>query len=328
MNLGSTRAGPVLCFGELLLRLACSSGRRLSEAAEFGVHVGGAEANVAAALAQLGHETEIVTFVPEGPLGDLTVGRFRSLGVGTNLVARASGRLGLYFFEPGAGVRPSRIVYDRGNSVFAAHAGEMDWPALLERAGWLHLSGITLALGEGAAQSALAAASAARDIGVPVSFDANYRASLWQGRAEEAAELFSQMMGHTDLLFASEQDVERATGEPSALAAFSTLSCVASTVREIGADGAQKLSARVESRDGVEEAGPILLPSVTDRIGGGDAFAAGIIHGLLLSLPLSEVVQRGLAAFCLKHSIAGDQWIGSAQELEQFDRLRASDVQR
>ena len=178
MNLD--RSGPVLCFGEVLLRLGTAAGTRIASCSNLSAHVAGAEANVGALLAQLGTEVEMITVLPRSSLGDLCEAELRRVGLGTGNVLRRDGRLGLYFFGPGSG--GGRIVYDREHSAFIRHADQTDWPALAAGARWFHLSGINLALGEKAANSALAATEAMRLAGVPVSFDVNHRSSLWEGR--------------------------------------------------------------------------------------------------------------------------------------------------
>src|SRR3954451_15575739 len=142
MNLD--RSGPVLCFGEVLLRLSTAAGTRIANCSNFSAHVGGAEANVGALLAQLGIEAEMISVLPRSSLGDFCEAELRRVGVRTHNVLRSDGRLGLYYFEPASG---GRIVYDREQSAFVRHADQIDWPALAAGARWLHLSGINLALG-------------------------------------------------------------------------------------------------------------------------------------------------------------------------------------
>src|SRR5688572_2663988 len=163
-------AGRIVCFGELLLRLAAPGRELLFQTPRLDMHVGGAEANVAVALACLGHRTTMVSRVPDNPLGDAAVGHLRRYGVDVAGIARADGRMGLYFLAPGAGLRRSEIVYDREGSSFAlANAADFDWDSLLAEADFLHLSGITAALGPQSAEAAIAAAEAARARNIQVS---------------------------------------------------------------------------------------------------------------------------------------------------------------
>ena len=337
MNLD--RSGPVLCFGEVLLRLSTPAGTRIANCSNFSAHVGGAEANVGALLAQLGMEVEMISALPRSSLGDFCEAELRRVGVGTGHVLRSDGRLGLYFFEPASG--GGRIVYDREHSAFIRHAGEIDWPALAAGARWLHLSGINLALGDKAAKSALAAAEAMRSAGVPVSFDVNHRSSLWDARPGADFDRVRQLTGLADVLFASPADISRVLGidlqtptrehrraaAEAAFEAFDGLKFVASTTRSLEGP-LQTLSARVDSRELGHETAPAPLGTVIDRIGSGDAFAGAVIDAVLRRACLEEIAQRGLAAAVLKHGIHGDRWIGTRAELESFDPFVAGDVQR
>ena len=337
MNL--ERAGPVLCFGEVLVRLSTGPGTKFSNAAEMAVHVGGAESNVAALLAQLGHAVEMITALPNSALGDLCLADLRRHGIGTSKLVRGEGRLGLYFFEPnGTG---GRIIYDRSDSFFAAQAGEIDWLALAADARWFHLSGINLALGGKAAASALTAATAMTNAGVPVSFDVNHRASLWDGKSEAELAAVRDIAGMADVLFASPIDISRLLGRDrpgdsaddrraasqAAFAAFDRLQQVASTQRIFG-QANQHLSARIDTREREYETNPAPLGDAIDRIGSGDAFAGAVIDGILRGRAPEQCANAGLAAAVAKHGMSGDRWIGTRQELEAFDPFRAGDVRR
>jgi 2-dehydro-3-deoxygluconokinase len=337
MNLD--RSGPVLCFGEVLLRLSTASGTRIANCSNLSAHVGGAEANVAALIAQLGTDVDMITVVPPSSLGEFCEAELRRVGVGTRNVVRSDGRLGLYFFEPASA--GGRIVYDREDSAFVSHADEIDWPALAADARWLHLSGINLALGNTAASSALVAAQAMRSAGVPISFDVNHRSSLWEARSAPDFGRVRELAGLADVLFANAADISRVLGidlqwetpehrrasAEAAFKAFEHLQFVATTTRLTEA-GRSTLSARVDSREQSYETPAAPLGTVIDRIGSGDAFAGAVIDAILRRAPLDEIAQRGLAAAVLKHGIQGDRWIGTRAELESFDPFAATDVQR
>jgi len=316
-------AGRVVCFGELLLRLGAPGRQLLLQSPQLEVHVGGAEANVAVSLAKLGHDAAMVGAVADNALGEAALGELRRHGVDTRGVQKAGGRMGLYFLTPGAGQRPSEVLYDRAASAFVvAGGGEHDWPALLRGAGWLHVSGVTPALGRNTADATLAAMRAARAAGAKVSFDGNFRPKLWQAWAGDAAGILRGLFAEADLAFANERDIEivlgrrfgqgdakqrfRAAAE-AAFAAFPNLRRMAATVRgQVNVDH-HVLSALDASRDGAghetprHEVGPIV-----DRIGTGDAFAAGVLHGVLAGVDDGAGLEFGLAAACLKHSVPGD----------------------
>jgi 2-dehydro-3-deoxygluconokinase len=334
MNLD--RPGSILCFGETLLRLSSTAGVRLASASTFDAHVGGAEANVATMLAQLGHKVEMVTVLPATILGELCQAEFRRVGVGIRSVSRREGRLGLYFLGPALG-GGGELVYDRKNSVFTQHCDEFDWPALAGDARWFHLSGINLALGGKPEGSALAAIQAMKAAGVLVSFDVNHRASLWKDRPAEDLGLVRQVAEQADVLFASPRDLalilrredlgEHRAAAEAAFDAFPGLQLIACTRRQFDEDR-QLLSARIDGRDGSHETAPVPLRSVVDRIGSGDAFAGAVIDGVLGRMALDECAAHGLGAAVSKHCIAGDRWIGTREELYAFDPFAAQDVQR
>jgi len=324
-------AGSILCFGEVLLRLSAPVGRRLANSSSLEVHVGGAEANVAAVLAQLGHDVEMLSVLPQSGLGDLCLGELRRVGVGTAKVRRSDGRMGIYFFEaaPGAG----SVEYDREQSAFAHNADQFDWAALASVSRWFHLSGINVALGGKPADAARTAAEAMAEAGVPVSFDVNHRASLWEGRSDKG---IVPLITAATALLASPQDISRilqtefangALAVQAVLERFERLEVVAWT-RRLNDGDRQSLSASVVTRSEQHETAPAPLGQVSDRIGSGDAFAGAIIDGLLRGQGAAESARQGLAAAVMKHAIAGDQWIGTRAELEAFDPFGESDVRR
>jgi 2-dehydro-3-deoxygluconokinase len=286
------------------------------------VNVGGAEANVAVSLAYLGHRTCLATVLPDNSLGHAALGEIRRHGVQTEPVRFGAGRMGLYFLTVGAGHRPSEVLYDRADSAFAlAGADLFDWGQILAGADWLHVSGIAAAVSATAAESALRAVRAARAAGTSVSFDCNYRANLWKGRSQSAAVILRDLVSEADLLFAEERDIALILGRDfgglpagerfraaanEALAAFPRLTRIATTVRVQRSVDDHDLSAALISRAGLNTTRTYAIGHITDRIGSGDAFAAGVLHGLRTGLDDQRTVDFAAAAACLKHSIAGD----------------------
>ncbi len=203
----------VLCFGEILLRLAAPGRELLLQTPRLDVHVGGAEANVAVSLAGFGHASAIAGVLPANPLGRAARDTLRRHGVDTSALRFDDGRMGLYFYTTGAGHRPSEVLYDRAGSAFAiAAADTYDWPRSLAGAGLLHLSGITPALGPATAQAAVDAARAARAGGVQVSFDGNYRAKLWAAWDGDPRNRLHALLSETDIAFADHRDIELVLG--------------------------------------------------------------------------------------------------------------------
>ncbi len=334
-----------VCFGELLLRLGAPGREALLQTPRLEVHVGGAEANVAVALARFGHEAAQVGVIADNALGEAAAGELRRQGVCTRGLRPAPGRLGLYFLSTGALQRPSAVLYDRAGSAFAeADPAGYDWRALLAGADWLHLSGVSPALGERAARASLDAAEAAVAQGVKVSFDGNFRPSLWAASGGDAPGLLRRLMACADLLFADHRDMAvvlgletpQATPEArvaaaadAAFAAFPRLRRLATTLRETRSVDEHVLSARLHHRDGgAHGAGPIALAGIVDRIGGGDAFAAGVLHGLATGRDDAEALALGLAAAALKHSLPGDALALPASEVEALAQGGRLDVRR
>ncbi|GAA4749106.1 sugar kinase [Sphingomonas daechungensis] len=320
------RPGPILCFGEVMLRLSTAPGVRLANAQSLAVHAGGSEANAGALLAQLGRQVEMITVLPASPLGDQCEASLRSVGLDTRHVRRSDGRMGLYFVEGTAGA--GRIVYDRAVSAFAENADASDWPALARDASWFHMSGINLALGGKPAEAALDAARAMVDAGVPISFDVNHRASLWEDRSEADVRRVNDLLGLTDVLFTNPRHIAGLADEDAiagAFAAFPKIAVIAWTERSVEHG---RLSANVTTRDESFETDAASLANVIDRIGSGDAFAGAVIDAILRGAAAEECVKVGLAAAVMKHGIAGDRWIGTREDLEAFDPFAPEDVRR
>ena len=331
-------ATSIVCFGELLLRLGSPGNARLLQTPELTVHVGGAEANVAVSLAQFGHSVGMISSLPQNALADAVIRDLRAHGVGTEAIRRGDGRVGLYFLETGAVQRPSRIIYDRAGSTFVSTpATAYDWPSLLQGAEWFHISGITPATGPNAAEAALEAARTATRLGVKVSFDGNYRAHLWKTWAGNGPEILAELLGHATLAFINELDVglilgeqhaERADAEQAVFSRLPRLQFVASTLRTQVSANHHRLAGRLATRDGVWVSGEIDMPNIVDRIGGGDAYAAGILHSLVSGAPLQRAVDFATAAAAIKHSVEGDYNRTSLDEIEDLLSQNGLDVRR
>jgi 2-dehydro-3-deoxygluconokinase len=323
----------VVCFGELLLRLTAPGRELLLQSGRLDVHVGGAEANVGVGLARLGHETAMVSRVPANPLGEAAVGYLRRHGVSAEAVSVGSGRIGLYFLSVGAGLRPSAIVYDREGSSFAlATKSDFEWDRLLDGAGLLHLSGITPALGRQSAEIAIAAAESARARGVRVSFDGNYRAQLWQRWDGDPQAILRELVSRADILFGNHRDISLVLGDEfggegedrrreaaqAAFAAFPNLELIASTARHVDDADRHRVAARLDSRDRAFQSEEVAIAGIVDRIGAGDAFAAGVLHGILSGKDLETSGRYGLALTCLKHSLPGDASLFTQVDIDSF----------
>jgi len=332
------RPGMIYCFGEVLARLSTGAGTPLAASAQLSVHIGGSESNVAAMLAQLGHDVEMLTALPDSALGELCLTDLRRHGIGTRKLLRADGRLGLYFFEPN-GSGGGRIIYDRKQTVFVAEAGAFLWRDLATTASWFHLTGICLALGGLPASAAVCAVEAMNAAGVPVSFDVNHRASLWEERSAAELSAVRNIAAMADVLFASQLDIGRLIGIPvpderdgraaadAAFSQFDHVQQIASTSRKID-HGNQQLVARCDTRDDCYETNPAALGKIIDRVGSGDAFAGAVIDAIFRNSTPEQCALAGLAAAVMKHGISGDRWIGTREELDSFDPFQSRDIKR
>ncbi|MBL8521629.1 MAG: sugar kinase [Betaproteobacteria bacterium] len=326
-------SGRIVCFGELLLRLNAPGRELLLQSGVLQVHVGGAEANVAIGLSSLGRDCAMVSAVPDNALGRGAVAALRARGVDCAGVRTLPGRMGLYFMTTGAGSRASEIVYDRTASSFArAKSGDFDWDALLHGAALFHLSGIVPALGPASVEVARQAVRAARALGVPVSFDGNYRAQLWSAWDSTPAPILRDLIDHADLLFGNHRDLSLVLGRSfggegesrrreaadAAFAAFPRLKLMASTARDIEDADCHRIAARVDLRDGFAQTPAVRVTGIVDRIGAGDAFAAGVLHAWLKGGTADELARTGLALTCLKHTLPGDASVFREADIAAF----------
>ena len=323
-----TAAAPsVVTFGEVMLRLSALDGTRLAGARSLDATFGGGEANVAASLASFDVPARFVTRVPANDLGMGAIRFLRGLGVDTSGVTVESGRLGVYYLEPGAAQRASRVLYDREGSCFAkAGSRAYDWPSLLNGARWFHTTGITPALSAPAAEATLAAMRAARVAGATVSVDLNYRAKLW-GWGAAAGDVMAGIVAEAEVLIGNEEDAEKVFGihppgssvaegslDPAGYATVATqlasrfprLRTIAFTQRGSISASENTWSGVIWTPDSFHVAKSYRIAPIVDRIGAGDSFAAGLIYALLDGRSSEAALEFAVAASCLKHSIRGD----------------------
>ena len=332
----------VTTFGELMLRLKTPGFQRFIQSSTLEATFGGGEANVAAGLARLGHAVRWVSAVPEGAIGDWALTSLRGLGVDVSHVLRQGERLGIYLLEAGASQRPSQVIYDRaGSAISQVKPGQVPWDKVLAGAAWFHTTGITPALSEGAAASVLEALIIAKRSGITTSIDLNYRKKLWS--KARAGEVMSNMMSHTDVLIANEEDCESVFGiragktevasgsleheryldvAAQALARFPSIQRVAITLRESKNASENGWSGLIVDRQGHAFSRHYEI-TIVDRVGAGDSFAAGLIHALLAGKNREESVEFATAASALKHTIPGDLNLVTEAEI---DSLAKGDV--
>lgn len=342
MSATAPAGAPVVCFGELLLRLSPKGAVPLVRAGELAVDTGGAEANVAAALASLGRPARMISVLPDNPLGRMARATLASAGVDARSIATGPGRMGLYFFEPPSGPIAGRVTYDRADSAFAlAEPGTLDFAGALEGAALLHMSGITPALGPRGVALARAAAAAAEERGVPICFDGNYRANLWGAWDSDPRAILTDLVGKASVMIGNHRDISLLLGttfsgdgpdrrREAAEAAFATLpklQLIASTARHVETGAIHNIAARVDLRADHWQTDEARVEGIVDRIGTGDAFAAGLLLRYLEGASARDMAKSALALAVMKHGVPGDMILVTRRELEEFD-LGGSDVRR
>lgn len=314
----------VICFGEIMLRLSPPGYLRFSQASSFDAVYGGGEANVSVSLANYGIRSAYVTRVPDNPIGQAALNELRKYGVETGFVARGGDRLGIYYLEKGASQRPSKVVYDRKySSISQAAAADFDWKRIFEGADWFHFTGITPALGDSVAELTLEACRTAKEMGLQVSCDLNYRKNLWT--TEKAGKTMADLMPYVDLCIANEEDAEKVFGIKAPDTDISG--------GKLNHDGYRYVAEELARRFGFKKVAITLRSSISasdnqwaamlydgkefffsrsypihivDRVGGGDSFGGGLIYALLQKSQPQEAIEFAVAASCLKHSIEGD----------------------
>jgi len=331
----------VVTFGEVMLRLSPPGFQRLGQATALDASYGGGEANVAVSLANYGVDARYVTLLPDNPIGDGCVRFLRSFGVDTSKIVRTSGRMGVYFLETGADQRPSKVLYDRADSCIAlARPGDLDWAEVFEGAGWFHWTGITPAISEGAARLCADAVRAARDMGLTVSCDLNYRSKLWKW-GKPAGEVMQGLVEHVDVAVGNEEDADKVFGirAPHAevdagkveaadyryvaealMERFPRLKKVAITLRGSRSASHNTWSGVLFDGEKLYSGATYDVAHIVDRVGGGDSFAAGLIYCLLRGREPQAAIDFAVAASCLKHSIPGDVNLVSVEEVENLLR--------
>lgn len=328
----------IVTFGEIMLRLAPPGFQRFTQARSFDAVYGGGEANVAVSLANFGEEVEYVTRLPKNELGDACLMSLRGYGIRTEHIARGGERIGIYFLETGAAQRASKVIYDRANSSFATiQPGTIDWKKVFEDADWFHWTGITPAVSQGAAEVCREAIECARELGLTVSCDLNFRAKLWKW-GKPAGEVMTDLVGMCDLALGNEEDAEKVFGikapEADVTAGkveadhylfvceelakkFPSLKTVSVTLRGSLSASHNTWSGVLWQKGKFFSAPTYDILPIVDRVGGGDSFMAGLIYGLR---KYQEEPQKALnfaaAAACLKHSILGDFNAVSVGEVE------------
>ncbi len=322
----------IVTFGEIMMRLTTPGHQRFEQTESFGITYGGGEANVVAALARLGLPSAHVTCLPDNPLGRAAAAFFQKEGVDMTQTVFQGERLGLYFMETGAGMRASKIIYDRFDSAFAKlDPAWFSWTSILEQARWFHWTGITPAISDDAAKACLEAAKMARKLGLTVSADVNYRRNLWQ-YGKTAATVMPDLVMQCDVVVCTTDDAAAIFGIVATdftdmarqlMQRFPNLKKVIATRRTMLSASYNQLTGLCFDGNHYLESPTLDINPIVDRIGGGDAFMAGFIYGALHYTEPAMALHFATAASALKHTIEGDFNRVSVQEVEQ---VMAGDV--
>jgi len=328
--------GQYVTFGEIMLRLKSPGHERFFQSPSLESTFGGGESNVAVALANYGLDAAFVTALPENDIAEACIREVRSFGVDVSNIRRSGSRIGVYFLEGGANQRPSKVVYDREHTAISECApGDIDWRGIFDDAKWFHITGITPALTQSAADASLEAVKAAKEAGVTVSCDFNYRGKLWK-YGKTAPEVMQDLVKYVDVGIANEEDCQKSlgisvdvdvhTGEldttkyealsQKVLEIYPDMSIIAITLRESRSADTNGWSACLRDSDGFKLSRHYEITDIIDRVGGGDSFASGLIAGLAMHEDRQQALEFAVAASCLKHSISGD-----------FNRVSVSEVQ-
>lgn len=319
-----------------MLRLAPPGFERFLQSPQFLATFGGGEANVSVAVSGFGLPARYVTVLPDNnPVADAFIGEMRRFGVDTNQIVRGKGRFGIYYVEPGANQRPSKVLYDREHSAIClARPGSIEWSKALAGGTWFHITGITPAISEGAAELAIESVKAARTLGLKVSCDLNFRKNLWKW-GKSAKEIMSELFKFVDVGIANEEDCQMTLGiaaeadvhsgeldrdvyrklTDKVLETYPNLESIAVTLRESHSASHNGWAACMNTRSEFLLSKHYDITHIVDRVGGGDCFAGGLIYGLNALPTAQEALEFAVAASCLKHSIPGD-----------FNRFSAAEV--
>ena len=328
----------IITFGEILIRLKSPGYERLFQSSMLEATFGGLSTNVAISLAQFGMETVFVSILPRNDISHACIMELRKFGVDTSFIQFSKGRMGIYFLEAGANQRPSKVTYDRSaSSIALAPLKIMDWKEILKNVNWFHISGITPALSSSAAALSLKAVETAKEKGLTVSCDLNYRNQLWK-YGKSAKEIMSEIIKSVDICIANEEDIQKSLGinlnhsgrfedleinEYQQLAitlmkTYPNIKLAAITLRESKTANCNNWSACMYDGREFYVSTKYIINNIVDRVGGGDSFSSGLIYGLNQYESLEDALEFAVAASCLKHSIIGDFNRTSVDEVESL----------
>jgi len=327
-----------ITFGEIMLRLKTPDYEKFFQSPLLEATFGGGEANVAVGLARLGLEVAYISVIPDNPIGNACIRELKKHNVNTSFIPRKGDKLGIYFLEVGANQRPSKVVYDRSHSAIAETGpGEINWDKIFEGTSWFHISGITPAISLPASKLSLEAVKKAREKGVTVSCDLNYRKKLWK-YGKSAPEIMGELVKYVDIVIGNEEDCQNSlkvkvdvdieSGElkvnkyreltDKVLGLYPNIQKIAITLRESHSASYNGWSAVLNNRKEFFVSKKYEIHNIVDRVGAGDTFSAGLIYGLNNLKNDRETLEFAVAASCLMHSISGDLPLISVEEVKSL----------
>ncbi len=327
-----------ITFGEIMLRLKSPNHERFFQSPLLEATFGGGEANVAVGLARFGLNTAYVSVIPDNSIGDACLGELKRHNVNTTLIVRKGERLGVYFLEAGANQRPSKIVYDRSHSAIAeARAGDIDWDKIFDGASWFYITGITPAISLSVSELSLEAVKKAREKGITISCDLNFRKKLWK-YGKSAPEVMGELVKYADIVIGNEEECQKALGvkvdidvesgrlqakkykklTDKVLSLYPNIKKIAITLRESHSANYNGWSAVLNNREEFLISKKYEIYDIVDRVGAGDTFAAGLIYGFNKLDNDKEALEFAVAASCLMHSIPGDLPLLSVEEVKNL----------
>ena len=328
----------ILTFGEIMLRLRAPGHERFFQSNLMEATFGGGEANVAVSLSNYGMDAEFFTVLPDNDIGTHCIRELRRFGVGTEKIQRGEGRMGIYFLENGANQLPSKVIYDRAWSAIAlAKPGDVDWDKVFAGVDWFHITGITPAISESAMELSLESVEKAKEKGITVSCDLNYRKNLWK-YGKKASEVMHKLAMFVDVAIANEEDVQKSleittdvvveSGELDSkkyqalgnkvLARYPDMKMIAITLRESHSADWNGWAACLNDGKDFYVSKKYEIRDIVDRVGGGDSFAGGLIYGLNTYEDKQQALEFAVAASCLKHSIIGDFNLVSTSDVKKL----------
>jgi 2-dehydro-3-deoxygluconokinase len=327
-----------ITFGEIMLRLKPPNWERFFQSPLLEATFGGGEANVAVGLARFGLDVAYVSVIPNNPIGDACVRELKRQGVDTSLMMRKGNRLGIYFLEDGANQRPSVVIYDRSHSAIAeARPGDISWDKVFDEVNWFHITGITPAISLSASELSLESVKKAREKGITISCDLNFRKDLWK-YGKPAPEVMTELVKYVDIVLGNEEDCQKSLGvkvdvdvESGKLQAeryreltdkvlnlYPNIKRIALTLRESHSANYNGWSAVLNNREEFFISQKYEIHDIVDRVGTGDTFAAGLIYGINNLNSDKEALDFAVAASCLMHSIPGDLPLLSVEEVKNL----------